>query len=70
MKFMDGLVWNNNTFHDIPTRHEGSLCWAHHRPCYFIQPVSPNFSKNLETNVEDTNRSILLNLSGILNFWN
>jgi hypothetical protein len=30
----------------------------------------PNFVKNLETNIEDTNGSILLNLSGVLNFWN
>jgi hypothetical protein len=60
---------DDNSFHYIPTREEGHLCWFDHMFDNFNNSISNNFSEDFEANIQQTNWFVLLNLFRIGTLW-
>jgi hypothetical protein len=61
MQFMDGLVQNYYPFHYIPSRNKSRLSRLGNPLRHSRKPISYHFRENLEANVKQTDRSVLLN---------
>jgi hypothetical protein len=61
---------NDNSFKDIASLYEGCLSWLYNMICDRIQSVCSDLGKNLETDIQEANRSILLDPVDFLCFQN
>ena len=67
MHLMNGLVEDHNPVKNIPPLHKSSLGRFNHMICYRIQPNGHYFCKDLEANIQETYRPILLYPLSLLN---
>jgi hypothetical protein len=69
MKFMDSLVKDDYSFHNIPPPQKGCLGQLDDFMSYRSKVIGQDFCENLEAHIEEANRSILMNFQCLCTLW-